>query len=151
MSDGAEIPRDAIVVNDALFIPRGEVETRATRSGGPGGQHVNTSSTRIEVRWNVERSGALDDAQRERLREVLASRLDREGWLRIVASDSRSQLQNRERAEERLAGIVRRALLVPKARRATRPSKAAKRARLDSKKKQSRKKSERKRPGDTEW
>ncbi len=141
-------PRDALVVSRALTIPRAELETRATRSGGPGGQHVNTSSTRIELRWNVHRSAVLSDDQRARLVERLATRLDGEGWLRVVASDSRSQRQNRERAEARLAELVRGALVVPKARRATKPSRAAKRARLEAKKKQSGKKAQRRWRGD---
>jgi ribosome-associated protein len=133
----------AIVVNDTLSIPRAELEARASRAGGPGGQHVNTSSTRVEVRWNVRRSAALGDEQRARLEERLASRLDGEGTLRVVASDSRSQRQNRELAEVRLADLVRRALVVPKRRRPTKPSRAAKQARLDKKRKQSGKKTQR--------
>ncbi|HEU4630411.1 MAG TPA: alternative ribosome rescue aminoacyl-tRNA hydrolase ArfB [Gemmatimonadaceae bacterium] len=139
------LPADdgALPVNATLAIPRAELETRASRAGGPGGQHVNTSSTRVEVRWNVRRSTALSDEQRARLEERLASRLDGEGTLRVVAADSRSQRQNRERAEARLAELVRRALVVPKRRKATKPSRAAKQARLEEKRKRSRKKSER--------
>lgn len=133
----------ALVVGPALAIPRAELETRATRSGGPGGQHVNTSSTRIELRWNVRHSAALGDDQRARLLERLGGRLDGEGWLRVVASDSRSQRQNRDAAEARLAEVVRRGLVVPKARRATKPSRAAKRARLEDKRKKSGKKAQR--------
>ena len=133
----------ALVVSPTLAIPRTELETRATRSGGPGGQHVNTSSTRIELRWNVRLSAALSDKQRARLLERLAGRLDGEGWLRVVASDSRSQRQNRDAAEARLADVVRRGLVVPKARRATKPSRAAKRARLEDKRKKSGKKAQR--------
>ena len=133
----------ALPVSGALAIPRAELETRATRAGGPGGQHVNTSSTRIELRWNVRTSAALSDDQRARLEERLASRLDGEGWLRIVASEHRSQLQNREAAEARLAMVVRDALKVPKTRRPTKPSRAAKRKRLDEKKKQGEKKARR--------
>ena len=139
---------DALDVTPLLAIPRAELETRATRSGGPGGQHVNTSSTRIELRWNVLRSAALTDEQRTRLAERLATRLDGEGWIRVVASDSRSQRQNRDRAEARLADLVRRALAVPKARRPTKPSRAAKRARLEDKRKQSGKKTQRRWRGD---
>jgi ribosome-associated protein len=134
---------DALVVTRALSIPRRELETRASRAGGPGGQHVNTSSTRVEVRWNVLRSPALSDDQRARLAERLAARLDGEGWLRVVASDHRSQRQNRDAAEARLADVVRRGLAVPKARRATKPSRAAKQARLDEKRKKSVKKGQR--------
>src|SRR5213075_2639473 len=90
---------DSRRINGHLAIPRAELTVRASRSGGPGGQHVNTSSTRIEVVWNVATSRVLRDADRQRLLEKLAARLDGEGNLRIVASDSRSQRQNRERAE----------------------------------------------------
>ena len=124
-------------------IPRSELQARATRAGGAGGQHVNTSSTRVEVIWNLESSRALDDQERSRARERLASRLDGDGNLRVVASDTRSQTQNRLLAEKRLAELVRRALQVPKVRRKTRPSRASKEQRLEEKKQVSRKKQER--------
>lgn len=130
-------------VNDEVAIPRGELEFRATRAGGPGGQHVNTSSTRIELLWNVRRSAALTLEQRTHLEQHLASRLDGEGWLRIVARESRSQRQNRDRAEARLIEVVRQGLVVPKRRRPTKPSRAAKAARLEAKRKQSEKKRDR--------
>jgi ribosome-associated protein len=101
---------------------------------------VNTSSTRIELLWNPSTSRALTDDERERVLERLAARLDAEGNVRIVASDTRSQRQNRELAESRLAELVRRALVVPKKRRPTKPSRAAKQARLDEKKRKSEKK-----------
>jgi len=131
---------DVLIVSPALAIPRSELEAKATRAGGPGGQHVNTSSTRIELRWNVRASRAPSDAQRERLLERLAARLDAEGNIRVVASEHRSQRQNRDAAEGRLANLVRAALVVPKTRRATKPSRAAKAKRLDEKRKQSEKK-----------
>jgi ribosome-associated protein len=120
-----------------VVIPQEELTFRATRAGGPGGQHVNTSSTRIEVVWNVDRSTALTEAQRTRLREKLASRLDAEGNLRVVAADSRSQKRNRDLAEARLAETVRRALIVPKRRRPTRPTKSSVEARLNEKRRRS--------------
>jgi ribosome-associated protein len=139
---------DALEVGPALAIPRDELTVRATRSGGAGGQHVNTSSTRIELLWNPTTSRALDDAQRARLLEQLAARLDTEGNVRVVSSETRSQLQNRERAELRLVELVRRALVVPKRRRPTKPSRAAKEKRLDEKRKQGEKKRERRRLDD---
>jgi len=132
-----------IRVNETVVIPRDELSARASRSGGAGGQHVNTSSTRIELLWNVATSRALTDDQRERLLQKLSSRLDGEGNVRIVASDRRSQLQNRESAEARLAELVRAALVVPKKRKPTKPTRAAKQARIDSKKRQSEKKKQR--------
>lgn len=129
----------------SLVIPETELVVRATRSGGAGGQHVNTSSTRVEVSWRPASSAALSTAQKERVVSRLASRLDSEGWIRIVSSETRSQVQNRERAVARLHEVVRKALVVPKVRRATRPTRASKEARLDEKKAASRRKAERRR------
>ena len=125
---------DDLMVNERVAIARAELTFRATKSGGPGGQHVNTSSTRIELLWNPADSRALDDAARARVTQKLSSRLDAEGNVRIVASDSRSQRQNRVAAEERLVELVREALVIPKKRKATKPSKAAKARRVDEKK-----------------
>jgi ribosome-associated protein len=128
--------RDGVLeVSEGVAIPRAELEYRASRAGGAGGQHVNTSSTRIELLWNVRATSALDDAARHRVATKLASRLDGDGWIRIVSSARRSQGQNREAAEARLAELVRAALVVPKRRKATKPSRGAKEARLSAKKK----------------
>ena len=144
MSDpSATAPQNLLAVNESLSIPRGELDIRVSRSSGAGGQHVNKTSSRVEIFWNVLESRALDDAQRSRLRDKLASRLTSDGSIRVVASDMRSQSRNRELAEERLADLVRRALIIPKKRRATKPSRAAKEARLESKKRHSTKKAER--------
>ena len=132
-----------IVVNDRVRLPRSEIAFRATRAGGPGGQHVNTSSTRVELLWSPVRSAALDEGQRALVAEKLAGRMDGDGNVRVVASDSRSQRQNRERAEERLATLVRDALTVRKKRRPTKPGRAAKEARLTEKKRRGEKKRER--------
>ena len=121
----------------AVAIPRSELEYRATRAGGAGGQHVNTSSTRIELLWNVRTTSALDEATRQRVVAKLSSRLDGDGVLRVVSSARRSQVQNREAAEARLVELVRAAMIVPKKRRATKPSRGAKEARLSAKKKRS--------------
>jgi ribosome-associated protein len=136
-------------VNGRVTIPRHELDVQATRAGGPGGQHVNTSSTRVEVRWNAMSSAALSEEEKERLRERLASRLAADGSLRVVGREYRSQRRNREAAEERLTALVRAALVVPKKRRPTRPGKAAREARLAEKKRLSeRKRSRRWRPDD---
>ena len=129
-----------LAINDALWVPRAELGYRATRSGGPGGQHVNTSSTRVELAWDVGASPSLSDEQRARIREKLANRINGEGVLLLAASDHRSQHQNKEAATERLVELVRQALVVPKARRKTRPSRAQREARLHNKKRQSEKK-----------
>lgn len=135
-------------VTPTLVIPRSELEYRATRAGGPGGQHVNTSSTRIELLWDLERSSAVTEEQRERLRAKLAPRLDSAGMVRVVASDRRSQLQNRREAEERLVALVKHALHVPKKRRPTKPTRAAKEKRLLLKRRISEKKRERRAESD---
>src|SRR4051812_27795347 len=96
-------------VTPGVAIPRSELQYRASRSGGPGGQHVNTSSTRIELLWDLTGSRAVTEEQRERLRQKLAARLDAEGMVRVVASDRRSQGQNKLAAEVRLAALVRHA------------------------------------------
>jgi ribosome-associated protein len=139
----ATAPQNLLAVNETVSIPRSELDVRVSRASGAGGQHVNKTSSRVEIFWNVLTSRALDDEQRSRLREKLASRLTSDGSVRVVASDMRSQSRNRELAEERLAELVRRALVVPKKRRATKPTKAAKEARLESKKRHSTKKAER--------
>ena len=137
---------DGIRVNDSLVIPRAELMMRASRSSGAGGQHVNKTSSRIEISWNVKSSRAVTDAERERLLTRLSSRLSDDGALRVVASDTRSQLRNREAAEKRLAETVAKALTIPKKRKPTRKPRAANEARLSEKKKQSDRKRERKRP-----
>ena len=133
-------------LTESLSIPRSELMYRASRAGGAGGQHVNTSSTRIELLWNVRDTGALDEAQRARVSAKLASRLDGDGWLRVVSSARRSQGQNREAAEDRLIVLVRGALVVAKRRRPTKPTRGSKEARLAEKKKRSDTKRQR-RPG----
>ena len=121
---------------------------RATRASGPGGQHVNTSSTRIELLWNVRGSAALTPDQRTMLLERLDKRIDSDGWLRIVAAASRSQLRNRKAAEERLVTIVRSALHVARKRRPTKPTRASREERLRSKRLRSQKKETRRAIGD---
>lgn len=139
---------DGVRINARLTIPRGELVLRATRSGGPGGQHVNTSSTRIELTWSVAESPSLTDAQRERLLDKLASRLDGEGRVRIVSQEERSQLRNREEAVERFREVVREALVVPRKRKPTRPTAASKERRLKVKRERSARKRERQRRDD---
>lgn len=130
-------------VSGSLSIPRSELDTRVSRASGAGGQHVNKTSSRVEIFWNIRESRALTEEERARLLTRLASRLTTSGSVRIVASDMRSQTRNRELAEERLSETIARALVIPKKRRPTKPSQAARQARLESKKRQSRKKRDR--------
>ena len=134
-----------LVVSPTLTIPAGELTYRATRAGGPGGQHVNTSSTRIELLWDVTHSSVITEEERNRLLEKLAARLDAAGMVRVVASDRRSQAQNKDAAAERLAKIVKQALIVPAKRRKTRPTAASKEQRLIDKRRQGERKRNRRR------
>lgn len=125
---------DGVVeITPEVRIPRTELRFQATRAGGPGGQHVNKTATRIELWWHPASSTSLDDVTRARVVEGLASRLDGDGWLRVVSAGERSQLRNREAAVARLRALVAAALRVRKARRKTRPGPAARAARLEAK------------------
>ncbi len=123
----------ALEITPALTIDDSELEERFVRASGPGGQNVNKVSTAVQLRFDVGRS-ALDDEVRHRLRALAGSRMTDEDVLVIDARRHRTQGQNREDARERLADLVRRALVRPKRRRPTRPGKAAKQRRLDTKK-----------------
>ena len=114
-------------------IPIHELRFRATRASGPGGQHVNKTSTRIEVLWDVAHTLILTDAERHRVLHQLANRLDAEGLLRVAADERRSLSQNRAAAIERLETLVDRARRVPKPRKPTKPTAAARRARMQGK------------------
>jgi ribosome-associated protein len=128
------MPDDNVLeITPQLRLPLSELDYQASRSGGPGGQHVNTSSTRIEVWWDVAGSPTLTPEQRARLLERLRSKLDSAGRLRLVSSGSRSQVRNREDVTERLQSVIAAALAVPKKRKPTKPSRAAKAARLEAK------------------
>ncbi|CAN5627567.1 alternative ribosome rescue aminoacyl-tRNA hydrolase ArfB [soil metagenome] len=124
-------------INDDLFIPRAELSFRASRAGGPGGQHVNTSSTRVELVWSVESSPSLSEAQRARIQDKLANRINAAGELLLAEGGSRSQHQNREAVVERLRDLLSEALHIPKPRRKTRPTRASKERRLQTKKRRS--------------
>ena len=118
---------DAIRVTRTLAIPLGEIELRFSRSSGPGGQHAQTSETRVEALFDVEASATLSDAQKRRL-------LERAGpVVRAIAQDERSQLRNRQLACERVAEQLREGLRVVRPRRPTKPTAAARQRRLDTK------------------
>jgi len=133
----------ALVINDKVNIPLSELAYTASRSSGPGGQHVNTTDTRIQVRWNVKESAALSDAERTLLVKNLASRLTEAGDLILAGDTHRSQRRNREDVTQRLVVLVREALIPPKPRKKTRPSRASREKRLEEKHKKARTKKDR--------
>ena len=133
-------------IPDGLVIPDAELVERFSRSSGPGGQSVNTTDRRVELRWDVSASAALGELQRARLLDQLAPRLI-DGVVSIVASEHRSQWQNRTAARARLRMMLSDALAPPSpTRRPTRPSRAAKQRRLDAKRHRGEIKSKRGRP-----
>ena len=134
--------RESIRVTRSVAIPLAEIELRFSRSSGPGGQHANTSETRVEAVFDVEASSALSAAQRRR---VLAKAGP---TLRAVAQDERSQLRNRELAVDRVAYQLRAALKVERKRVPTRPTRAAKERRLEEKKRRGRAKKLRQPPAE---
>jgi ribosome-associated protein len=133
-------------VSPALAIPTSELAWRFSRSSGPGGQHVNTSDSRVELSWNVGDSAALSDGQRL----ILLTRLERRliaGVITVTASERRSQLRNREIALAKLSDIVAEGLAPEAApRRATKPTRGSNRRRLAAKEQRAATKRQRKRP-----
>ncbi|MSR07725.1 MAG: aminoacyl-tRNA hydrolase [Gemmatimonadetes bacterium] len=128
-------------------IPDTELEFRVSRAGGPGGQHVNKTSTRVEALWDVAGTTRLSEPERHRVFQKLANRIGADGVLRVVSEDRRSQLQNRMAAVERLIELVDAARRAPKPRKATKPSRAAKAKRLNAKRQRGDRKRDRSRPG----
>ena len=124
-----------IVIDQCLSIPDDEVRFEATRSGGPGGQHVNTSSTRVTLVFDLVASRALDDATKAVIARKLATRISGEGLLRVTVQKHRSQKMNRDGSVERFAELLREALTEQKPRRKTRPTAGARAKRIDEKKK----------------
>ncbi|MCC5948558.1 MAG: aminoacyl-tRNA hydrolase [Nitriliruptoraceae bacterium] len=129
-----------------VSVPEAELELRAARSSGPGGQSVNTTDSKVELRWSITDSAALTAAQRSRLLDRLASRLTKDGVLILQGSEHKSQHRNRDAVIARFRAIVGEALEPPKQRRKTRPSRSAKRRRLEAKKRRSETKQLRKPP-----
>lgn len=133
-------------VTPALTIPSAELGWRFSRSSGPGGQHVNTSDSRVELQWSVADSAVLTDAQRDRLLERLGGRITA-GTLTVTASEQRSQLRNRETAMRKLAELVGAGLAPdPRKRRATKPTRGSARRHLAAKTQRSATKQLRRRP-----
>jgi len=124
-------------VRPDLIIPESELDESSSRAGGPGGQHVNKTATRITLRWNLSTSPSLREWQRRRLTERLSSKLTREGEIILHASSSRSQKKNRIDARRRLIELLQEAMYVKPTRKATKPSRGQKERRITNKKKRS--------------
>jgi len=129
-----------MAITRGVAIPLSEVELRTSRSSGPGGQHANVTASRVEAVFDVAASQALSEQQKRRVMARVGPRVS------AAAQDTRSQARNRELALERLRARLARALSVPKRRRPTRPSRAARERRLEAKRHQSRRKRQRRRP-----
>jgi ribosome-associated protein len=131
---------DELRIDERLAIPLAEIELRASRSSGPGGQHANVTASRVEAVFDIEASRSLDEARRVRLIERLGP------VVTAVAQDGRGQYRNRELALSRLASKIAAGLRVQRPRRATKPTRASRRRRLDAKRRTSDRKQSRRPP-----
>lgn len=136
----------SIPISRGVSIPEAELDLRASRSSGPGGQGVNTTDSKVELRWNVRESTALTEAQRARVLDRLGSRITGDGVLILQSSEQRSQQQNRAAAVARLQALLAEAIQPPKVRRPTRRTRGSKERRLQAKKQRSETKKLRKPP-----
>jgi ribosome-associated protein len=139
---------DLILINEKLGLPQSELQFRFSTGGGPGGQHVNKTATRVTLLFDVANSPSLDEDTRARLLNRLASRLDRRGLLHIDVHESRSQWQNRAMAIARFQSLVAEALVESPERHPTRPSRRARQERLEEKRRRSNVKKDRQRRWD---
>jgi ribosome-associated protein len=125
-----------IVVNERVVVPDAAIETKAVRASGPGGQNVNKLATKIQMRIELDRIQGLFPEELPRVREFLKSRLDAEGRLLVMSQETRDQTRNREDCARKAAELLRAALVRPKVRRATRPTRASKQRRIEAKRHQ---------------
>lgn len=137
-----------LTVDRSVVIPASELEVRASRAGGPGGQHVNTTASKVELRWDVRNSSALSDVQRARVLAALTHRITDDGILVLQGSEHRSQHRNREAVLARLRTLVSDALVPPRVRRATRPTRSSQHRRMDDKRERGEQKRLRRPPED---
>ncbi|HXN80515.1 MAG TPA: alternative ribosome rescue aminoacyl-tRNA hydrolase ArfB [Steroidobacteraceae bacterium] len=137
----------SLQVAAGIEIPDSELSLSFVRSSGPGGQNVNKLATAVQLRFDLERSAVLPDGVKARLRALSGRRLNADGSILIIARNHRTQEHNRREAQERLTDLIRRALTVPKARKATKPTRAARERRLENKTRLRRTKRLRARPG----
>ncbi len=139
---------ELIPINERLALPAAELQFRFSTGGGPGGQHVNKTATRVTLLFDVAGSPSLDEDTRARLLDRLTGRLNRQGVLHIDVQESRSQWQNRETAIARLQSVLAEALVERPERLPTRPTRRARQQRLDEKRRRSAIKEARRRPYD---
>lgn len=137
---------DAVRLADTVVIPETELDIGFSRSGGPGGQHVNTSATKVELRFDVDGSPSLTDEQKARLHAELGQRITKDGVLVLQASEHRSQARNREAVRARFENLVGDALRPARPRRRTRRPRAADERRLEEKRQRADKKAARRPP-----
>lgn len=137
-----------IEITSSLALREDEIGFKTSRAGGPGGQHVNRTESRVELTFDVQASPSLSDSQRARILSMLASRLTDAGVLRIVVSTERSQHSNKQIAIERLQALLKEALRPRKVRKATKPTAGSERRRREAKERTSRTKRERRAPPD---
>jgi ribosome-associated protein len=133
MTAEAPVSSRDLIINDRVTVPARDLSWSASRASGPGGQNVNKVSTKVTLRFDLRGTDALTRAQKIRLRKLAGKRIDAQGALMINAQAERSQRQNLERARDGLRKLIRRALVTPKHRVATKPTRASKRRRLDDK------------------
>lgn len=142
---------DDLQINDALTIPGAELSMSASRSGGPGGQHANKTSSRVTVEWNIATSAVLSEDQRQLLLTRLTTYLTSDGVMQVSSNEDRSQHRNREHALARLANLVADGLKRRAMRHKTKPSRASKERRLDGKKRRAAVKRKRRPPKPDDW
>ncbi|HEY9724257.1 MAG TPA: alternative ribosome rescue aminoacyl-tRNA hydrolase ArfB [Oscillatoriaceae cyanobacterium] len=130
-----------LFITSNVSVPEQAIELRAVRSGGPGGQHVNKVSSKVELRVPLDAVVGLSNAARHRLTLLAGRRLTAEGVLVLTSSESRHQFDNRQEVERKLVELIRESLVAPKVRKATRPTKGSQERRLESKKRHASKKS----------
>ena len=123
-----------------------ELQFKATRSSGPGGQHVNKTSTRVELNWHIHTSHAFSEEEKLRIKEKLSNRITKEGYLSLASQNSRSQYKNKQDVISRFLILIEKSLQQPKKRKKTKPSQASKIKRLSNKKAHSEKKANRQKP-----